>query len=276
MLIETRIVEANDNFSQELGARLGFQRVVQNALFPGSNDSVIGDVSSGGTASGTRSISSDPLDFSPNGDLSVDLGANSIGGASPASYAFDIFRTGRGFAHLISLELSALEADGRGRIVASPRLITSNQREAVISQGQSVFITVPGNGSGLGGIGGGGGGGVEEIEVLLELTVTPQITPDDRVIMDVDISQDNLLPSEGNLIIATKEIQTQILAGNGETVVIGGIYQEDDTNNETKVPILGDIPIVGNLFKQRSKRSNRVELLIFLTPKIITPKLDLG
>jgi len=94
--------------------------------------------------------------------------------------------------------------------------------------------------------------------------------------MDVDISQDNLIALGAQLVIGTKEIQTQILADNGETVVIGGIYQQDESDGETKVPILGDIPIVGNLFKQRSKRSNRTELLIFLTPKIITPKLDLG
>jgi len=151
VLIETRIVEANDNFSQELGARLGFQRVVQNALFPGSSSAVAGNVTSGGTLNGNTTLNDsvnnqvqnpdDPLEFDRDGGLSVDLGANSIGGATPASYAFDIFRTGRGFAHLISLELSALEADGRGRVVASPRLITSNQKEAVISQGQSIFIT---------------------------------------------------------------------------------------------------------------------------------------
>jgi len=281
VLIEARIVEANDSFSQELGARLGFQRIVTDALFPGSNDSVIGDVIGSGSL-GANTVINDslnevalddtvPLEFGGDDGLSVDLGANNIGGTSPASYAFDIFRSGSGFSHLISLELSALEADGRGRIVASPKLVTSNQQEAVISQGQSVFITVPGNGDG------GGGGGVEEIEVELRVTVTPQITPDDRVIMDVDISQDSVLSLAADInVVGTKEIVTQVLADNGETVVIGGIYQEEESRGETKVPILGDIPILGNLFKQRSKTSNRTELLIFLTPKIITSKLDLG
>jgi type IV pilus assembly protein PilQ len=292
VLIETRIVQANDSFSRELGARLGFQRVVENALFPGSDSSVAGDVIGGGTLEGNTTISDSivaqstdptaPLVFDRTGGLSVDLGANSIGGQNPASYAFDIFRTGRGFAHLISLELSALEADGRGRVVASPRLITSNQKEAVISQGQSIFITVPGNGGGGGGDaegggGGGGGGGVEEIEVELRLTVTPQITPDDRVILDVDIHQDAIISASAEInVVGTTEIQTQILADNGETVVIGGIYQQDENDGTTKVPLLGDIPFVGNLFKQKTKRSNRQELLIFLTPKIITPKLNLG
>jgi type IV pilus assembly protein PilQ len=150
-------------------------------------------------------------------------------------------------------------------------LITSNQKEAVISQGQSIYITVPGSGTGE------EGGGVEEILVELRLTVTPQITPDDRVIMDVNITQDNVISLSAAVnVVGTKEIRTQILADNGETVVIGGIYQQDENEGENKVPILGDIPFLGNLFKQRSTRSNRTELLIFLTPKIITPKLNLG
>jgi len=154
VMIETRIVEANDNFSRELGARLGFQRITTDARLPGSNSTNIGDVIGGGTIEGNNIIqesindrASDPtapLVFGTPDGLSVDLGANAIGGTRAASYAFDIFRAGRGFNHLITLELSALEADGRGRIVASPRLITSNQRAALISQGQSVFITVPG------------------------------------------------------------------------------------------------------------------------------------
>jgi type IV pilus assembly protein PilQ len=288
VLIETRIVEANDNFSRELGARLGFQRVAPNALLPGSNSSVIGNVFSGGSLAGNTSLinsaadqaadPSSPLTFDRAGGLAVDLGASSIGGTSPASYAFDIFRTGRGFAHLISLELSALEADGRGRVVASPRLITSNQKEAYISQGQDRYVIIPRAGT----TGGADGtfedaGGIELIEIKLELTVTPQITPDDRVIMDVVISQDNLVSATPTVnVIGTKRIRTQILADNGETVVIGGIYQQDEAQGETKVPFLGDIPFLGNLFKQRSRRNNRTELLIFLTPKIITPKLNLG
>ena len=209
------------------------------------------------------------------GGLAVDLGAESIEGTNPASYAFDIFRAGTGFAHLITLELSALEADGRGRIVASPRLLTANQKEARISQGQEVYIPIPGSGGGVGGgpAGGGGQGGLEKIEAELTLIVTPQITPDDRVILDVQINQDNLITPT---IVGTKQIQTQVLADNGETVVIGGIYQEDTANSETKVPLLGDIPVLGNLFKKKTKRSNRTELLIFLTPKIISPKLNLG
>jgi type IV pilus assembly protein PilQ len=243
-----------------------------------------------GTTEGLITIQESLVDDDPNitfdtsrnvpGGLAVDLGASSIEGTNAASYAFDIFKAGTGYAHLITLELSALEADGRGRIVASPRLVTANQKEARISQGQEVYVTIPGNGSGAGGGGGGGGvttggtgGGLEKIEAELTLIVTPQITPDDRVILDVEINQDSLITTR---IVGTKQIQTQVLADNGETVVIGGIFQEENSDSETKVPLLGDIPILGNLFKKRSRRSDRTELLIFLTPKIISPKLNLG
>lgn len=279
VLIETRIVQANDNFSRELGARLGFQRITENARFPGANDSNIGDFVTSGSTEGLTTIQNSRVDEEPGlifdnsrgtpGGLAVDLGASSIAGQIPSAFAFDLFRTGTGFAHLITLELSALEADGRGKIVASPRLITANQREARISQGQEVFVAVPGGGL--------GSGSVEQIDAELELIVTPQITPDDRVILDVEIIQDELLSTIGGVTtLGTQEIETQVLADNGETVVIGGIYQEAESQGEVKVPVLGDLPIFGNLFKKRSKESERTELLIFLTPKIISPKLNLG
>ncbi len=279
VLIETRIVQANDNFSRELGARLGFQRITENARFPGANDSNVGDFVTSGSTEGLETLQNSRSDDEPGfifdssrgtpGGLGVDLGANTIAGQIPASFAFDLFRAGTGFAHLITLELSALEADGRGKVVASPRLLTANQREARISQGQEVFVTVPG--------GDGGNGSVERIDAELELIVTPQITPDNRIILDVEIIQDELISATGTLTtLGTQEIETQVLADNGETVVIGGIYQEAEFNGEVKVPVLGDIPILGNLFKQRTRNSERTELLIFLTPKIISPKLNLG
>jgi len=266
-MIETRIVAANDNFSRELGARLGFQRITQEARFPGSDSTDLGTVFAGGSVEGNTTLvdgfndrledPTEPLTFGTPEGLAVDLGANDIGGTDAASFAFDIFRAGTGFDQLITLELSALEADGRGRVVASPRLVTSN-------------ITVPGDGDGE-------GGGVEEVEVELRLAVLPQITPDDRVIMDVDIRQDSVMATSATLnVVSTNQIVTQVLADNGETVVIGGIYQQEDLEAETKVPFLGDIPFLGKLFKQRTKQADRSELLIFLTPKIITPKLNLG
>ena len=273
VLIETRIVQANDTFSRELGARLGFQRITQQAQFPGANGSDIGTVFGGGSLNGNAELTESFNEALEDGstlefpaDLAVDLGAAGIDGDRAASYAFDIFRSGAGFNELITLELSALEADGRGKVVASPRLVTANQREASISQGTELFVSVSG---GLAGT-----SSLEVIEAELDLTVTPRITPDDRIVMDVSISQDNLIT--GTQAVATQQIETQILADNGETVVIGGVYQEDNSEGVTKVPFLGDIPVIRHLFRRKSVRSNRTELLIFLTPKIISPKLNLG
>lgn len=267
VMIEARIVEASDSFSRELGARLGFQRITENARFPGTDDTDIGDIVGSGTTEGLTVIQDSRADTEPGlifdnsrgtpGGLSVDLGANGIGGELPASQAFDIFKAGTGYAHLITLELSALEADGRGKIVASPRLVTANQREAIIRQGEERGI-----GSAL-------------VEAVLQLRVTPQITPDDRIVLDVVLNQDAFINPFGTAL-NTKEVNTEVLVDNGETVILGGIYQESSAEGETKVPLLGDIPVVGNLFKKRSKRNNRIELLIFLTPKIISPKLNLG
>jgi len=273
VMIETRIVEASDTFSRNLGARFGFQRVTENAEFPGVDGSNVGNFISSGSPAGLNVITNSLNDEEPgiifdNGTdgLQVDLGADGIGNDSAASYAFDIFKAGTGFAHLITLELSALEADGRGKVIASPRLITSNQTAATIEQGQERIFSLQTFGS---------IGNLVTKKAVLSLTVLPQITPDDRVIMDVQITQDTFASAVSDTL-NTKRIVTQVLSDNGETIVIGGIYQQDEFNNVTKVPILGDLPIVGNAFRKKSVQNNRTELLIFLTPRIISPKLNLG
>ena len=274
VLIETRIVEANDDFSKELGARLGFQPIIGRGSGTVRGSGTIEGLSEDLIANGAD-VGASGLEFDTGGDgiggLSVDLGANGILDNPAGSFAFDLFRTGSSFAGLISLELSALEADGRGKIVASPKLLTTNQQEASISQGIEVFVTIPGEGGGIG-----AGGGLEVIEAELQLTVTPQITPDDRVILDVEINQDAVVGPTAAQTISTTQIQTQIIADNGETVVIGGIYSEEFDETVTKIPVLGDIPYIRHLFRQKSVQRDRSELLIFLTPKIITPKLNLG
>lgn len=197
--------------------------------------------------------------------LNVDLPAEDIGNDSAASYALTIASAGLGFAQLIDLEISALEAQGRGKIIANPRLITANQQEAHIEQGQERIFTTTVLGV----------GGVVTKKAVLGLTVTPQITPDDRVVLDVYITQDDFV-SPTDPTINTKQINTQVLLENGETLVIGGIYQQRTVYGEVKVPLLGDIPILGYLFKKKSKQDDRVELIFFLTPKIINPALNLG
>lgn len=272
VLIETRIVEANDTFSRSLGVRFGFQRLTEQAKFPGIKNSNIGTSIGSGTLGGTEVIADSLLNNDgviefetvPDG-LAVNLPSAGAGGESPASYALEIFKAGRGFAHLISLELSALEAEGQGKIIASPRLITANQQEARIEQGQERIFTTTVLGV----------GSVVTKKAVLGLTVTPQITPDDRIIMDVEITQDNFV-SPADPTINTKQIETQVLLDNGETAVIGGIFQHDRGQEVAKVPILGDIPLLGALFRKKEIVDNRVELLIFLTPRIIDPALNLS
>ncbi len=273
VLIETRIVEANDDFSRNLGARLGFQRLTQDARFPGIKDSNIGTAIGSGSLAGTETIGNsfndgtpDTLAYStvPDG-LAVNLPAPGIGGDPVASYAFEIFKAGTGYAHLISLELSALEAEGEGKVIANPRLITANQREAHIEQGQERVFTT--NVLGV--------GSVVTKKAVLGLTVTPQITPDNNIILDVFITQDTFVSPTVDTI-NTKQITTQVLLENGETAVIGGIYQQEFSDDMTKVPYLGDIPLLGILFRKKSKRDERTELLIFLTPRIISPELNVG
>ena len=262
VLIETRIVEAQDGFSRELGARLGFTRLVNQAQGPGGG--TIGDTFTTGTLEGTRTISTEGIAGAGTDVLNVNLPADGIGDDAAASYALSIASAGLGFAQLIDLEISALEAEQRGKIIANPSLITANQQEAHIEQGQERIFTTTVLGV----------GSVVTKKAVLGLTVTPQITPDDRVFMDVFITQDEFV-APLDPTINTKQINTQVLLENGETVVIGGIYQQNILYGETKVPLLGDIPLLGYLFKKKTERDLRSEIIFFLTPKIINPALNL-
>ena len=258
--IETRIVEANDDFSKNIGARLGFTRVTQQARFPGASDSNIGDVFGSGSIENTNRVRDEGITEVNDDALSVNLPAGVIGADAAGQYAFTIAKLGSGFLHLLDLELSALQAEGKGKILANPKILTTDKREASIEQGQERVLAT---GSVL-------GTGSTTQRAVLSLTVNPQITPDDRVILDVEITNDSI--SSANTI-DTKRIDTQALLENGETIVIGGIYTQDETYSVTKIPILGDLPLVGTLFRRKQARNDRTELLIFLTPRIIDPSL---
>ena len=168
--------------------------------------------------------------------------------------------------YLVDLEISAAQAEGRGEIISSPRVITANQKEAIIEQG----VEIPYQESASS-----GATTTQFKKAVLSLTVTPQITPDDRVIMDLQVTQDTVgefVPSAtGGLVpsIDTRKILTQVLVNDGETVVLGGIFETETRDEEDKVPLLGDIPGVGRLFKRTNTSSNKRELLIFVTPKIL-------
>ena len=258
VMIETRLVEARDSFAKNLGVKWGVA-----AHGPvGSSGS-----NAAGTTCGTLGCAADlvnglPIDLAGSG-LSVNLGAGGIGNTSPGSIA-TILQLPAG--NLLSLELSALEEEGAGKVISSPRLITANQKKARIEQGQERIFLIPG-----------ATGSTSVIKkAVLALEVTPRITPDDKVILDVLITKDAFASADpNNSTINKKEITTQVLLDNGQTVVIGGIYEQELLNTVTKVPFLADVPLVGWLFNKKSKLDNKTELLIFLTPRILSEALSL-
>jgi type IV pilus assembly protein PilQ len=242
VMIETRLVEATDNFSRNLGVRFG----TSNSY----NASGVGI---------TQGASLDPITGSLVNGLNVNLPSTGAGTSPAGTLALTIVRLGSG--NLLNLELSALETEGKGKIISSPRLITANQKKARIEQGQEQIFPL-------------GLGRSETKKAVLSLDVTPQITPDDRVIMDVEITKDNFVDAASPRI-NTKRITTQVLLDNGETVVIGGVFEQDEAKTVTQVPFFGDLPLLGWLFKNKAVRDNKTELLIFLTPRILSQSLTL-
>jgi len=248
VMIESRIVEANDQFGRSLGVRLGGR--AQNL---GSSPQIVAGGSLSGVASGGGVANTN----------FVNLPAIGQGGYDPASFALSLFNSNA--TRFLNLEISALEADGKGKVISSPRIITADQVKAFIKQGTKVpFQRASASGATA----------VEFQEATLKLEVTPQITPEGNVILDVQINKDSLgtLTSAGREI-NVKEIKTQVLVENGGTVVIGGIFEQSETNSTTKVPLLGDVPVLGNLFRANTRDTQRTELLIFLTPRLVTERV---
>jgi len=179
------------------------------------------------------------------------------------SAAFSIFAMA---AFMLSMTPSALEADGKGKVVSSPRVVTADQTKAEIEQGTEFPypVTAP-NGATV----------IAFKKAVLKLEVLPQITPEGNIIMDLTVNKD----SPGEILqnvraINTKRVKTQVLVENGGTVVIGGIFEIEETDGETKVPFLGDVPVLGNLFKTTNKESKKREMLVFITPKVITDRVS--
>ena len=267
VLIEARIVIVNDDFTRELGVRAGVTGTKQNG-----NDGVY--VTSGSLESTDTSLSSAlenlrngnatpyPIDVPTGGAANQRYNIN-LPVASPAGrLAFMVL----GSDYIVDLELSAAQAEGRGEIISSPRVITANQREASIEQG----VEIPYQESASS-----GATTIQFKKAVLSLKVTPQITPDNRIILDLNVKKDSvgavIVGSGGVNVpsIDTREITTQVLVNDGQTVVLGGILETERRETEKKVPYLGDIPGLGILFKQKSKTNNKDELLIFVTPKIL-------
>ncbi len=263
VLIEARIVEANDTFGKSLGVKLGFND--QRTANPGWGGTGVNSnrVAIGGNLSGVGGVTGQPGGAATlQNNTFVNLPALGQGGNNPATFALSIF--GAQSNRFLNLEISALEADGKGKVVSSPRIITADQVRAFISQGTKVpFQRSTSSGATA----------VEFIEASLKLEVTPQITPEGNIIMDVKINKDSLgtLTALGREI-NVKEVKTQVLVENGGTVVIGGIYEQEEAASVSKVPLLGDVPYLGNLFKTTTKTGSRTELLVFLTPKVVTER----
>lgn len=255
VLIESRLVEATDNFSKSLGVRFGTKYT--DTSLSGRAGAVSGTVSDSSSI-----VSAGTLTANSSG-LNVNLPSAGIGSSVAGSIGITIAKVGSN-GGLLNLELSALEQEGKGKVISSPRVITANQKMARIEQGQERVFTT--NVLGV--------GSVVTKKATLKLEVTPQITPDDRVNMEVNITKDNFSDAVTG-VLNVKEIKTQVLLDNGETVVIGGIYEQDKNDTVTKVPFLGDIPLLGWLFKSKEVKDNKTELLIFLTPRILSDNLSL-
>ena len=254
VLIEARIVEASDTFGKSLGIKLG------GGINPAGGVKV---VSVGGSQLNTSFGSSyvEGNAQTTQGSF-VNLPAVGQGGYNPATFAVSIFNAATN--RFLNLELSALEADGKGKVVSSPRVVTADQIKALIEQGTELPYQVATSS---------GATSIAFRKANLKLEVTPQITPEGNIILDLDVNKDTVGQSTAaGFAINTKHIKTQVLVENGGTVVIGGIFELTESESETKVPLLGDLPAVGNLFKTRSRLANKQEMLVFITPKTIADK----
>jgi type IV pilus assembly protein PilQ len=263
VMIEARIVEASDQFGKSLGVKLGANDLRGVAggdagYGLGGGNRVAYGTNYGNVVGTTRGQSG-----------SVDTGAGffnmpAVGqnGFSAATFALSIFNSAAN--RFLNLELSALEGDGKGRVVSSPRVITADQTKALIEQGTELpFQSATSSGATA----------ISFRKANLKLEVTPQITPEGNIILDVDVNKDSVgQATAAGFAINTKHVKTQILVENGGTVVIGGIFELTESETETRIPFLADLPYAGNLFKQRQKSINKQELLIFITPRMITDR----
>jgi type IV pilus assembly protein PilQ len=271
VMIEARIVEANDKFSRTLGVRLGYNNFAGDGVF-GSNSTrytTAGSLSQAAavtTPNAQYSVPPNaPLLFAPNFN-NVNLPATPTPTAAQAGQ-FSIVLFNSAATKFLNLEIQALESDGKGKIISSPRVVTANQVEALIEQGTELPYQQATSS---------GATSIAFRKATLSLRVKPQITPDGNVIMDVDINKDAVgVATPAGFAIDTKHVKTSVLVENGGTVVIGGIYTQEDRNQVNKVPFFGDLPAVGPLFRNYYRQDDKTELLVFLTPRIIDERLSI-
>ena len=271
VMIEARIVEANDSFSKNLGAKLGYNErvpggdwIIGPGLRTSFGPSLTNTAQQTSNATNTVGLVTGTADITGATGQNVNMPANGLGGFNPGVISTILFN--RNFTRFITLELSALEADGKGKIISSPRVLTGDKVEALIEQGTELPYQAATSS---------GATAVSFRKANLSLKVKPQITPDGNIIMTLDINKDSVgQVTAAGFAIDTKHVKTEVLVENGGTVVIGGIFSQDERNTTTKVPLFGDIPVLGNLFKNNSKTDNKTELLVFITPRIVDDRLS--
>src|SRR5919198_282677 len=266
VMIEARIVEANDTFSKNLGARLGLIELGPSGRAPlGSNAGVRANVGAEivNTGQALGIVQGTPVINGPG--LNANLPAAGLNSFNAGQLTFILFNSS--LSRFLSLEVSALEADGKGKIIASPRVLTADQVEAVIEQGTEIPYQQATSS---------GATSVSFRKANLALKVKPQISPDGNIIMTLDVNKDQPgANTPAGVQINTKHVKNEVLVENGGTVVIGGIYEQNDRTDITRGPLLGDLPILGWLFKNSAVATGKTELLVFITPRILNERLSI-
>ncbi|MBK8322122.1 MAG: type IV pilus secretin PilQ [Betaproteobacteria bacterium] len=276
VMIEARIVIADDKWGRQLGARFGTQSAFnsgsRNYGISGTLTDTANPLSNNPISRGSSQLTSPIQPVAgiglglPIGGQPEQLNVNLPVAGAAGQLALSILNLGSG--NLVNIELSALEADNRGKVVSSPRVITADKKKAIISQGEQIpYQTAAASGATT----------IAFRDAVLELSVTPRITPDDKIIMDLEVKKDSVGSRivQGTPSIDTKRVNTQVLCDNGDTIVLGGIFEQTTRTTIEKVPVLGDIPLVGHLFKRTSRQDDKTELLIFVTPKIVKDTLTI-
>ncbi|MFN0162839.1 MAG: type IV pilus secretin PilQ [Burkholderiales bacterium] len=270
VLIEARIVEATDTFSKNLGARLGTGNLqaIQGRSVPGSG--ILGERIRYGFSGNYLGVGEQNLQAAVTGQSyipntqNVSMPAQGISGINPGQLAISLFTNS--FSRFINLELSALEAEGKGKIISSPRVLTADQIEASIEQGTELPYQQATSS---------GATAITFRKANLSLKVKPQITPEGNIILDVQVNKDSVgQVTTAGFAIDTKAVKTQVLVDNGGTVVIGGIFTQNERDSLTKVPFFGDLPVFGNLFRNTQRGNDKTELLVFITPRVVSDRLS--